>query len=73
MVSLPHLDGAEITLVIYPSARHAFDVEWFQPAREVRGHWFEYNRSASDDAQERVRSFLGKTLDRASLDQVSHH
>jgi dienelactone hydrolase len=26
------------TLVIYPSARHAFDVEWFQPAREVRGH-----------------------------------
>jgi dienelactone hydrolase len=64
MVRTPHADGAEIDLVVYPGAYHAFDVDWFQPGKEVRGHWFEYNASARNDAQRRVRDFLEKNTKR---------
>src|SRR5262249_37316541 len=64
MTSLPHPDGAEIELVVYPRAYHAFDVDWFQPGRDVRGHWFEYNAAATDDARDRMRSFLEKNFNR---------
>jgi dienelactone hydrolase len=64
MASLPHPDGAEIELVVYPGAYHAFDVDWFQPGRDVRGHWFEYNAAATDHARDRVRSFLEKNVNR---------
>ena len=72
MSILPHPDSAAIELVVYPGVHHAFDVDWFQPGRDVRGHWFEYDRSASDDAQGRVRSFLEKTVNRTAPDQPPH-
>jgi dienelactone hydrolase len=73
MSALPHPNGAEIELVIYPGVFHAFDVDWFQPGRDVRGHRFEYNPSASEDAQNRVRNFLEKTVNHVVPSQLSHH
>jgi dienelactone hydrolase len=69
MSNLPHPDGAEIELVTYPGTYHAFDVDWFKPGRDVRGHWFEYNRSSSEDARERVQRFLEKYVKRAPRDE----
>ena len=62
MATQPHYDGARLNLVIYPGVYHAFDVDRFQPGRNVRGHWFEYNEPAANDTRERVRGFLTKNL-----------
>jgi dienelactone hydrolase len=62
MATQPHHDGARLDLVVYPGVYHAFDVDWFQPARNVRGHWFEYNEPAANDTRERVRVFLATNL-----------
>jgi dienelactone hydrolase len=59
MVAQPRGDGARLDLVVYPGVYPAFDVDWFQPGRNVRGHWFEYNEPAANDARERMRVFLG--------------
>jgi dienelactone hydrolase len=64
MVNLPHAGGAGIELVVYPRAHHAFDVNWFRPGKEIRGHWFEYNAPATDDARTRVHDFLEKNIKR---------
>jgi dienelactone hydrolase len=42
MATRPHRDGARLDLAVYPGVYHAFDVDWFQRGRDVRGHWFEY-------------------------------
>jgi dienelactone hydrolase len=42
MATRPHRDGARLDLVVHPGVYHAFDVDWFQRGRDVRGHWFEY-------------------------------
>ena len=68
MTAQPHHDGARLDLVVYPGVHHAFDVDWFQPGRNVRGHWFEYNRSAASDARERVRVFLAISVGGAIID-----
>ena len=41
MATQPYYDGARLDLVVDPGVYHAFDVDWFQPGRNVRGHWFE--------------------------------
>ena len=62
MATQPQHDGARLDLVVYPGVYHAFDVDWFQPGRNVRGHWFEYNEPAANDTLERVRGFLATNL-----------
>jgi dienelactone hydrolase len=68
MTAQPHPDGATLDLVVYPGAYHAFDVDWFQQGRNVRGHWFEYNPAAANDARERVRVFLARSMGGSTID-----
>jgi dienelactone hydrolase len=49
-------EGASVSMIVYPGAYHAFDVD--QPARQVLGHHLEYNQAAAEDAVQQVRQFL---------------
>jgi dienelactone hydrolase len=69
MTALPHREGAQLDLTVYPGAYHAFDVREFQPGIHVRGHWFEYNEPAATDAWEKVRAFLAAHLRGMTVDQ----
>ena len=62
-------DSAPIAMTLYPGAHHAFDVVQLQPGRQVFGHWIEYNGAAAQDAEVRVRTFLGTHLATAAAQQ----
>jgi dienelactone hydrolase len=51
-------EGASITMIVYPGAYHAFNVD--QPARQVFGHHLEYNQAAAEDSVQQVRQFLSQ-------------
>lgn len=49
--------GAQVSLLVYPGAYHAFDVPFQKPIEYV-GHHFEYNQSAADQSVDALREFL---------------
>jgi dienelactone hydrolase len=53
--------GAAIDLVVYPDATHDFDVPATTPYR-ILGHHIAYDAAATQDAEQRVRDFLGRAL-----------
>lgn len=53
-------DGAQLQLVTYPGATHAFDAN--EPPRTYLGHFMEYDEAAARDADQRVRAFLKNEL-----------
>jgi dienelactone hydrolase len=52
--------GAPVSLVIYPGATHAFNID--APPRTYLGHTLRYDPQAAQDAQQRERAFLHDTL-----------
>jgi dienelactone hydrolase len=54
--------GVAVRLVVYPEARHGFDVPGLHTPVEFLGHRLEYNKSAADRAIDALREFLGDTL-----------
>jgi dienelactone hydrolase len=54
--------GVPVRLIVYPGARHAFDVPGRQAPIEFLGHRFEYNKSAADQASDALHEFLGEQL-----------
>jgi dienelactone hydrolase len=55
-------DGPPVELVVYPDAHHGFYYTYLQPGRTMFEHWLEYNGSAADDADRRLRQFLDRHL-----------
>jgi dienelactone hydrolase len=52
--------GAEITMVVYPGAAHAFDDKALQSTRRMFGHFSAYDRAARDDGVAQVERFLAR-------------
>jgi len=52
--------GAPVTLIVYPGATHAFNID--APPRVYLGHHLRYDAGAATDAEARVRAFLHDTL-----------
>jgi dienelactone hydrolase len=73
MVKHARLDGAAITLIVYPGAHHAFDVAQLKPGMSALGHWVEYDEPAARDAEQKLRAFLAANLTGASADEPPGH
>jgi dienelactone hydrolase len=54
--------GVPVRLVVYPEARHAFDIPGLQTPIEFLGHHLEYNKSAADRASDALHEFLDDNL-----------
>jgi dienelactone hydrolase len=54
--------GAEVRLIVYPDARHGFDVRPLQTPIENRGRQFEFNQIAADQSSEALHEFLNSTV-----------
>jgi dienelactone hydrolase len=54
--------GVPVRLIVYPEARHGFDVPGLQTGIEFLGHRLEYNKSAADRASDALHEFLRDTL-----------
>jgi dienelactone hydrolase len=54
--------GVAVRLIVYPDARHAFDVPGLQTPVEFLGHRLEYNKLAADRAADALREFLHENL-----------
>ena len=54
--------GVAVRLIVYPDARHAFDVPGLQTPIEFLGHRLEYDKSAADRASDALHEFLGGQL-----------
>jgi dienelactone hydrolase len=54
--------GVPVRLIVYPDARHAFDVPGLRTPIEFLGHRLEYDKSAADRASDAVHEFLGEQL-----------
>lgn len=53
-----------VSLVVYPHARHGFDMDWHrEPYREFE-HTLQFDPTATDDAIARVRTFLARQFGR---------
>lgn len=55
-------DRSMVELVVYPDAHHSFVASELKGGVRLYGHWLEYNEAAAQDAADRVRAFLGRTL-----------
>jgi dienelactone hydrolase len=58
-------DRSNVKLIVYPGARHAFDIPDLgivQGGVTVQGHRLEYNEAATRDALKQVRAFLDGAL-----------
>jgi dienelactone hydrolase len=56
-------DRSMVELVVYPGVHHSFVASELQSGMRMFGHWVQYDEAATRDATERVRAFLGRTLD----------
>jgi dienelactone hydrolase len=54
--------GVPVRLVVYPEARHGFDVPGLRTPIEFLGHRLEYNKSAADRASDALHEFLSDNL-----------
>jgi dienelactone hydrolase len=54
--------GVAIRLIVYPEARHGFDVPGLERPVEFLGHRLEYNKAAADRAIDALREFLRDTI-----------
>ena len=54
--------GVPVRLIVYPDARHAFDIPGLRTPIEFLGHRLEYNKSAADRASDAVHEFLEANL-----------
>jgi dienelactone hydrolase len=55
-------EGVAVRLIVYPDARHGFDVPGLRTPTEFLGHRLEYNKSAAERASDALREFLGDQL-----------
>jgi len=61
-VSREKNQGIPIKLIVYPDAYHAFDAPTPKDTRELFGHHFEFNQSATDQSIGALREFLDTTI-----------
>jgi dienelactone hydrolase len=54
--------GVAVRLIVYPEARHGFDVPDLRTPVEFLGHRLEYDKSAADRASDALHEFLGDHL-----------
>jgi dienelactone hydrolase len=54
--------GVAVRLIVYPEARHGFDVPGLRTPIEFLGHRLEYNKSAAERASDALHEFLGYQL-----------
>jgi dienelactone hydrolase len=54
--------GVPVRLIVYPEARHGFDVPGLRAGSEFLGHRLEYNKSAAERASDALHEFLGDHL-----------
>jgi dienelactone hydrolase len=54
--------GVAVRLVVYPEARHGFDVPGLRTPIEFLGHRLEYDKAAADRASDAVHEFLDDQL-----------
>jgi dienelactone hydrolase len=54
--------GVPVRLVVYPEARHGFDVPGLRTPIEFLGHRLEYNKSAADRASDALHEFLSDNI-----------
>jgi len=52
-------DGPAVRLIVYPNTYHGFDLPYFKVPIKYFGHHHEYNKTATDQASEALREFLG--------------
>jgi len=55
-------EGVAVRLIVYPDARHGFDVPGLRTPVEFLGHQLEYNPSAADQASDALYEFLSDQL-----------
>jgi dienelactone hydrolase len=56
--------GSMVKLVVYPGARHGFDLPEFGAGRQVIGMTLAYDRPAAEKSRAQLRDFLAKQLKR---------
>jgi dienelactone hydrolase len=61
-VSRQRGQGVAVRLIVYPDARHGFDVPGLRTPIEFLGHRFEYNKAAADRASDAVHEFLSDQI-----------
>jgi dienelactone hydrolase len=54
--------GVAVRLIVYPDARHGFDVPGLRAPIEFLGHRLEYNKSAADRASDALHEFLEQQI-----------
>jgi dienelactone hydrolase len=54
--------GVAVRLIVYPEARHGFDVPGLRTPIEFLGHRLEYNKSAAERASDALHEFLGDQI-----------
>jgi dienelactone hydrolase len=57
-------DPGAVKLVVYPGARHAFDLPEFGAGRQVMGMTLAYDRAAAEKSRAELRDFLARRLAR---------
>lgn len=55
-------DRSMVELIVYPHAHHSFLASADRSGVRFMGHWLQYNEAATEDASNRVRAFLERTL-----------
>jgi dienelactone hydrolase len=61
-ISRQKADGAQVKLIVYPGAYHAFDVTALENPITYFWHRLEFNKPATDQAIDAVREFLHATV-----------
>jgi dienelactone hydrolase len=61
-ISRTRVEHAPVKLVTYPGAYHAFDAPGLRTPRELSGHHFAFNPSATDQAAKALHEFLDATI-----------
>ena len=61
-MSRPKDVGVPLKLVVLAEAYHSYDVPWLEKPIQYFGHHLVYNKTATDQSSEALRTFLARNL-----------